>query len=101
MLLHRVVSILPRWWNPAGLEWTFTGSTGILVLYNGLTLSVLRFGEMDFEAFLVGEIHQLESQVIDCQTTAGNADARTFRRCIGVGCQMRLEWAQTEVGMML
>ena len=41
------------------------GSTGILVLYNGLTLSVLRFGGMDFEAFLVGEIHRSESQDID------------------------------------
>ena len=42
-------------------EWVLTGSASIYVLYNGLTLSVLRFGEMDFEAFLVGEIHQLKS----------------------------------------
>ena len=42
-------------------EWVLTGSARIYVLYNGLTLSVLRFGEMDFEVFLLGEIHQSES----------------------------------------
>ena len=62
---------------------------GILVLYNGLTLSVLRFGEVDFVAFLLGEIHRSESQGVDCQTTTENRDARTFCRCIGLGCQMR------------
>ena len=42
-------------------EWLLTGSARIYVLYNGLTLSVLRFGEMDFEVFLLGEIHQSEN----------------------------------------
>ena len=82
-------------------EWLLTGSARIYVLYNGLTLSVLRFGEMDFEVFLLGEIHQLKSQGIECQITTENRDARTFRRCTGVRCQMRLEWAHTEIGMML
>ena len=60
------------------------GSTGILILRKCRDFSVLRFGGMDFEAFLVGEIHQLESQVIDCQITTENRDARTFRRCTDV-----------------
>ena len=82
-------------------EWVLTGSAGIYVLYNGLTLSVLRVGEMDFEAFLVGEIHQLKSQGVDCQTTTENRDARTFRRCTGVRCQVWLEWVMPEICIML
>ena len=55
-----------------------TGSTGILVLRKCRDFSVLRFGEMDFVAFLLGEIHQSESQGVDCQPTTENQDARTF-----------------------
>ena len=82
-------------------EWVLTGSARILFLRKCRDFSVLRVGEMDFEAFLVGEIHQLKSQGVDCQTTTENRDARTFRRCTGVRCQVRLEWVMSEIGMML
>lgn len=42
-------------------EWVLTGSARILVLRKCRDFSVLRFSGMDFEAFLVGEIHQLTS----------------------------------------
>ena len=40
-------------------------SARILVLRKCRDFSVLRFGGMDFEVFLVGEIHRSESQDID------------------------------------
>ena len=82
-------------------EWVLTGSARILVLRKCRDFSVLRFGGMDFKTFLVGEIHQLKSQGVDCQTTTENRDARTFRRCTGVRCQVRLEWVMPEICMML
>lgn len=42
-------------------EWVLTESARIMVLRKCWDFSVLRFGGMDFEAFLVGEIHQSES----------------------------------------
>ena len=42
-------------------EWVLTGSARILFLRKCRDFSVLRVGEMDFEAFLVGEIHRSES----------------------------------------
>ena len=40
-------------------EWVLTESARIMVLRKCWDFSVLRFGGMDFEVFLLGEIHQL------------------------------------------
>ena len=48
----------PDWSGP---RLVLTGSASILVLRKCRDFSVLRFGEMDFEVFLLGEIHQLKS----------------------------------------